>query len=135
MGSKPTTLNVNDIVYDDTVPFIPSIKEARVIKVYDGDTFTIGFYQSGSDIPYRMSVRLTGIDAPELKTKSLKGRAAQSLLKSLIMGKVVVLSDVSVEKYGRLLADVHCEGLHINQLMIDSRLAILYDGGRKTLNE
>ena len=139
MGLKSTTLKLSDIVYDDTVPFVPHITKARVIKVYDGDTFTIGFFQPHSDTPFRMAVRLLGIDTPELKPHSglktrtgvLKAKAAQSLLSSYILGQDVMLTEVSLDRYGRLLANVHCGDLNINKLMLDSQLAVPYDGGCK----
>lgn len=124
------------IRYEDTTPFIPKITEAEVIKVYDGDTITIGFFYPGSETPYRMSVRLLGIDTPEMKGKSpeekAKAKLAQKFLSSQILGKKVTLTDVALEKYGRLLANVHYDGVHINKLMIDNNYAVAYDGGHKS---
>ena len=120
------------IDYNDTVPFVPNVQTAQVIKVYDGDTFTIGFFQPYSEKPFRMSVRLSGIDTPEMKGRlKIKAKAAQEFLSSQIMGKVVELSNISMEKYGRLLADVHCGGIHINKLMMDDGFAVSYNGGAK----
>jgi micrococcal nuclease len=124
MGSKPT------IVYDDTIPFVPDVKEALVIKVYDGDTFTIGFRQPYSDKPFRIPVRLLGIDTPEMKTKNTsmkaKAKASKDFLSSLIMNKTVSLNDTSMDKYGRLLANVYCEGVFVNQAMLDKDFAVVY---------
>lgn len=123
------------ILYDETVPFVPDVSEGVVLKVYDGDTFTIGFYQSYSKIPYRILVRMKGIDTPELKDndirKMARARSAQKFLSSVILGKTVQLTDVSMEKYGRLLSQVYCEGVHVNQLMMDEHYAVAYDGKRK----
>jgi endonuclease YncB( thermonuclease family) len=135
MGSEFSSKNT--ILYDDTVPFVPDVKEGMVVKVYDGDTFTIGFYQSYSKIPYRILVRLRGIDTPEMEgvdiRKMVRARAAQRFLSSAILGKRVQLTNVSMEKYGRLLADVHCDGVYVNQLMVDEHYAVVYDGKRKVL--
>ena len=61
------TPNVN---WDNTSPFIPNIKRAKVIKVYDGDTITIASkVNTLSRKYYRFSVRLARIDCPELRTK------------------------------------------------------------------
>lgn len=123
----------HSIDYNDTIPFVPDVQTAQVIKVYDGDTFTIGFFQPYSAKPFRMLVRLLGIDTPEMKGKfKTKAKAAQEFLSSQIMGRVVELSNVSMEKYGRLLADVHCNGVHINKLMLDDGHAITYNGGTKS---
>lgn len=128
MGSEFSTKNT--ILYDETIPFVPDVAEGVVLKVYDGDTFTIGFYQSYSKIPYRILVRLRGIDTPELKgedvRKMAKARAAQRFLSSLILGRVVQLKNVSMEKYGRLLSDVYSDGVHVNQLLVDEHYAVSY---------
>ena len=47
------------------------------------------------------------------------------------MGNIVELKNLETEKYGRILADVYIDGLHINNHMLVSRLAVKYDGGTK----
>ena len=85
---------------------------------------------------YRVSVRLNGIDTPEIKGKNedekTAAKNARDALSSLILHKEVILKNVSTEKYGRLLADVYFNDLHLNQWMIDQRYAVKYDGGHKT---
>jgi endonuclease YncB( thermonuclease family) len=44
---------------------------------------------------------------------------------------MVVLQNVGTEKYGRILADIYIENLHINQWMLDNKYAVPYDGGKK----
>ena len=127
--------SLNEIEYSDTVEFLPNISEGKVVKVYDGDTITIGFYMMGNEIPYRMPVRLLGIDTPEMRDKNVETKArakvAQQFLSSQVLGKIVQLRNLGKEKYGRLLADVYCDDVHINQLMIDTGNAVAYFGGTK----
>ena len=122
--------------WDTTVTYVPDVKEGKVIKVYDGDTITIATFVPGSRKFYRFSVRLNGIDTPEMKSKNidekLLARKAQSVLSDKLLGKVVNLKDVSMEKYGRLLATVVYNDVDINQWMIDEGHAVKYDGGTKT---
>lgn len=130
------TSDLSNIEWENTVPFVPPIKSGYVIKVYDGDTITIAAKMPYMNSPiYRFSVRLTGIDCPEIKSKSLVEKElainARDVLSSKIMHKNVVLHNVTLEKYGRLLADVYCEGVHINKWMLDNKLALPYDGGKK----
>ena len=62
---------LDGIEWKDTVPFVIPIKSGRVIKVYDGDTITIQFRLPYKESPlYKISVRLNGLDCPELKTKN-----------------------------------------------------------------
>ena len=55
--------------YKDLKAFIPEISCGKVIKVYDGDSITIGAKVGGVGRIYRFSVRLDGIDCPEMRTK------------------------------------------------------------------
>ena len=60
-----------DIKWEDTVEFTFPIQGGRVIKVYDGDTITIASKLPFVESPlYRLSVRLNGIDTPEIKGKT-----------------------------------------------------------------
>ena len=60
-----------NIEYKDTVTFVFPIKYGKVVKVYDGDTITIAAKFPNTDGPiYRFSVRLDGIDTPEIKGKT-----------------------------------------------------------------
>ena len=125
------------IAYKDTIPFVPPITSGVVVKVYDGDTITIASKLPCQDSPlYRFSVRLAGIDCPEIKGKLATERKCAVLAKAevskLCLGKQVTLQNVGTEKYGRILANVYTpDGLHINQYMLEKRLAVAYDGGRK----
>ena len=126
---------LDNINYENTVPFIPPVKYGKVVKVYDGDTITLASrILNGTEI-YRFSVRLNGIDSPEIKGKTeeekqsaIKSREA---LKKLIFNKCVKLYSVKTEKYGRILADVYLDDLHVNKWMLDNQLAEPYDGGTK----
>lgn len=124
------------ITYQDTIPFVPPITSGKVIKVYDGDTITIASKLPYKDSPiYRFSVRLLGIDSPEMKSKTSTEKqlaiVAKDALSNLIMGKTIHLKNISTEKYGRVLANVYLDDLHVNQWMLDNNHAVLYDGGTK----
>ena len=136
---KSLNLNVSyleNISYDDTILFIPPIKYGKVVKVYDGDTITIATTLPFDNSPiYRFSVRLAGIDSPEIKAKTsiekMLAQKSQQGLENLVLDKVVQLKNISFEKYGRILADVYVGDLFVNQWMIDNKLAVVYDGGKK----
>jgi len=124
------------IEWKDTIQFVPPINCGRVIKVYDGDTITIASKLPYTDsLLYRFSVRLNGIDCPEIKSKNDIEKECALITKKevtdLILHKVVTLKNVQTEKYGRILADVYLDDLHLNKHMLDRRLAVAYDGGTK----
>lgn len=127
---------LENVEYKDTIPFVPPIQYGKVIKVYDGDTITIASVLPNTTEPiYRFSIRLNGIDTPEIrgKTQEEKELAIQvrDALAEKIYGKMVELRNVGNEKYGRVLADIYLDGENINQWLVDENFAVAYDGGKK----
>jgi len=126
-----------DVSWKDTVKFVPPFTFGRVIKVYDGDTITIACVIACDQKKtlYRMSVRLKGIDTPEIKTHDVNeyevAMLAKTSLSKLIKGKMIRLVNTENDKYGRLLADVYLGELHLNQWLLDQHFAVAYDGGKK----
>lgn len=128
-----------DISWKETKIFVPPVTEAHVIKVYDGDTITVAtklpFNNELKDTIWRFSVRLNGIDCPEIKGKSESekrvAQIAKNTLSNKILDKTVLLEDVQLEKYGRLLAIVKYQGQNLNDWMVSQNLAVAYDGGTK----
>ena len=143
-----TVLNINndksfmrdgsDIKWEDTVEFTFPIKGGRVIKVYDADTITIASKLPYDESPmYRLSVRLNGIDTPEMKGKSITddekeaAKLARDFVSNSVLNKYVTLQNIESEKYGRILADVYIGNIHLNELLLKERYAVKYDGGTK----
>ena len=131
-----------NINYKDTTAFVPPILYGKVIKVYDGDTITIAAKLPYDLSPvYRFSVRLAGIDSPEMRGGGEKETALATIsrdaLHGLIFGKIIELRNNGKEKYGRLLADVYTtpnaitKSIHVNQWMLENKFAVPYDGGKK----
>lgn len=119
--------------------FIPELTECICTKVYDGDTIHIaGFMlpRSPVDQRYRWTVRLRGVDAPEIHGPdhdiAIKVRDE---LAAWILHKPVELKKVAYDKYGRLLADVYCENQSKNECvsewLMNQKLAREYYGGKK----
>ena len=125
-----------EIRWEDTEEFKFPVHSGKVIKVYDGDTITIASKMPYDNSPlYRFRVRLNGIDTPEIKGKNPDeknvAKLAKEFVSSLVLHKTVTLENIQNDKYGRILADVYFEGKHINTLLINERLAVKYDGGKK----
>jgi len=136
-NTNTNTEEIKKIQWSDTLQFVPPINTGQVIKVYDGDTFTLAGHLPYNGSPlYRFSVRLSGIDCAEIKGKTEEEKEcairARKELEELIMGKTVTLKNVKNEKDGRILADIFVGDLHVNKHMIDKGLAVEYDGGSKT---
>ena len=125
------------IKWEDTTAFTMPITGGQVIKVYDGDSITIASHLPIENSPlFRFSVRLNGIDTPEIKGKDEDEKAAakeaRDALSNLILHKEVILKNVGTEKYGRILADVYLDDLCINDWLIKEQYAVKYDGGPKS---
>ena len=131
-GKKiPKDLNVKELP-----EFIPPIDSGRVVKVYDGDTITIASRLPNTDGPiYRFSVRLNGIDTPEIRGKSVAEKelaiVVRDALRERIMHQIVELRNVANEKYGRILADVYIDNVSINDWLVEQNFAVPYTGGKK----
>lgn len=126
------------IDWKDTIKFIPPIEKGIVIKVYDGDTITIASKLPYPSSPlYRFSVRLNGIDCPEIKGKDENEKKCAQIAKQemidIVLNKRITLKNMNTEKYGRILADVYMDNLHVNKYMLEKRLAVVYDGGTKII--
>lgn len=127
---------LQNISYQDCNRFIPDIQYAKVVKVYDGDTITVACkYPKRSNNLYRFSVRLAGIDAPEMNAhdsiERIEANNSKQGLYNLVFNETVRLDNIRIEKYGRLLADVYLHDLHINSWLLDNHYAVPYNGGPK----
>ena len=107
---------------------------AKVVKVYDGDTCTCVFDTMGLGL-YKHSVRLTGIDTPEIKGKTqeekIRAKEVRDFVKEKILNKVVQLECKGSDKYGRVLGIISYNGVIINDLLVSNGMALPYNGGKK----
>lgn len=107
-----------------TLSLVTQSRWAKVVYVYDGDTFRTGRGEK---------VRLLGINAPEVAHNTepgqVFGRQARTRLTQLLQGKTVRLrADRDTrDNYGRLLAQVWLrDGSWINALLLREGLAHVY---------
>ena len=82
----------------------------EVIRIYDGDTFFVNIPDVHWLIGSNISVRIRGIDTPEIRggteeTKELARKSKEALIK-LFEGRKITLYNLNRDKYFRILADV-----------------------------
>lgn len=80
--------------------------KAKVVSVYEGDTFTIDIDLGLHTWIRGEKIRLSRINAPELKGKErTKGLASRDFLKNLVLNKEIIIETVkdTKEKYERYL--------------------------------
>jgi endonuclease YncB( thermonuclease family) len=112
---------------------------AHVVRVIDGDTVAVEAQVWLNQI-LKVDVRLAGINAPEIGSHARcdferdKADQAKAYLASLIEDRDVKLMGIETDKYGGRV-DAHIvlnDGRDVSDLMLKKRLALAYDGGRKT---
>lgn len=115
---------------------MPGPVEARVLRVVDGDTFVAeALVWPGHAV--RVSVRIRGIDAPEMRSRCAAekraARRARAALERLIGGAPVSVSNIGGGKYyGRVLADVtNAGGEELGPALMAAALVRAYQGGRR----
>lgn len=115
---------------------------AKVLSVYDGDTITIGYKFRGRY--WKSSLRIYGIDTPELKPRR-QGRTEESILEEKkaaekardylsgrIFGKLITVKfNKSNDKYGRLLGEVFLGKENLSDTMRELGYGYEYGGGKK----
>lgn len=111
---------------------------AEVVDIHDGDTF-VADAKPWPGVTIRVSVRLAGVDTPDMNGKcedeKQKARQAKSLLQALLgyRGGTVILKDPKRGKYaGRVISRVIVRGGHdATTRMIKSGYGRPYDGGKR----
>jgi micrococcal nuclease len=92
---------------------------AKVVSVTDGDTIKVYNAEQG-----QVKIRLYGIDTPEKGQPY--GKAAGKYLASLISGAMVEVETVTKDRYGRTVGIVTDNEANINQEMVRSGYAWVY---------
>jgi micrococcal nuclease len=110
---------------------------SEIISVYDGDTFRCNIDGLAPIIGKNISVRLRGIDTPEMNDKSpyIQARAIDArdfTKRKLMSARQVELRNIDRDKYFRILADVYVDGESLADMLLSAALANKYDGGKKT---
>ena len=112
---------------------------AKLARVIDADTLLLTV-DVGFNIWLDMTVRLRGIDSPEITTHA-GYKAKQFVVDRLKVPDTIVIKAYRAGKFGRYLADVYYskkkksdpretarEGIFLNQQLLDEGLARLYQG-------
>jgi len=113
--------------------------KAKYLKNYDGDTITVNL---NCDIPLfckKMSIRVNGIDTPEIKgncdkEKILSKEAKYFVALQLKSHREIDLRNCKKGMYFRLVCDVYYNDILLSQKLLNQKLAVKYDGGKKTKN-
>ena len=112
-----------------------SFYNVEVLSVYDGDTFKVNLPCEQPMFCKNVSIRVNGIDTPEMKGKCQKEKDRALVAKIFVENFLytnVNLLDCKLDKYGgRIDCDVVCDGEDLGTALIDAGLAVDYHGGTK----
>lgn len=125
-----------------------SILDVTYLQTLDGDTLTVSLpgllrpsERHGEHAAFvlaeRLSIRVRGIDCPELRARCpeerrLAERAQRRVQGVMSRARLIHLHRVKPDKYARLLAEVEVDGVDLGSLLLREGLAVAYDGGTKT---
>jgi endonuclease YncB( thermonuclease family) len=108
----------------------------KIDKVIDGDTVRLEVDYLPVELGNKMSLRILGIDTPELHGKCLeeikKAQDARDFLKGYLKGKQYTIVLKGRDKYFRLLGDIKVGNELISEVMLKNGHAIVYQGKTKT---
>ena len=135
------------VLLTSTAAFAGDDIYVEYVRNYDGDTVTVdlvdlrdidldGTYKTLWD---NISIRVRGIDTPEIRTRCKSEKALGYQAKYIVQNilkdaKEVIIKNISRGKYFRLVADVYADGVNITDALFEAELAVVYNGRKKTYN-
>lgn len=108
----------------------------KYVKNYDADTITFNIPNVHPLFGKKISIRVLGVDTPEMRTKNKcekeKAKNAKKLVRSILKhAKRIDLINLKRGKYFRVVADVIIDGKSLTHYLLKNGLAYSYDGGKK----
>ena len=99
----------------------------KVSRVTDGDTITV------RDGRVEKTIRLVGIDAPEVSHKKREpgqpySQQATKHLAGVVLNKTLDIKEYGHDRYGRTLGEVFLDSRNVNLEMVDAGFAEVYRG-------
>ena len=109
---------------------------AIYVKNYDGDTITFNLPDLHPIIGNKIAIRINGIDTPEIRGKCDKekynAKQAKGMVEEFLKdAERIDLKNMKRGKYFRIVADVYADGENLADVLIDTGMAVRYDGGKK----
>lgn len=113
-----------------------NVTVTEISSIYDADTFSATIDGWPDIIGKRISVRVLGVDAPELRAKCESEKIAARKAKKHTVGllrsaQVVELRNIKRGKYFRILADVYIDNKSLGDSLVLNGFARKYDGGKR----
>ena len=109
---------------------------AVYVRNYDGDTITFNLPKLHPIIGKKISIRVDGIDTPEIKGKCEKEKYEAQQTRDMVSdilkdAEQITLKNMKRGKYFRIVADVIVDGENLGNMLIEAGVAIKYSGKKK----
>lgn len=96
----------------------PDVKVSRLLRVIDGDTFACDIDEHSAIAGKNISIRLRGINTPELRSRNPEESKSANLEKQRLSdllnnARIIELRNIDRDKYFRIDADVYIDGIDI----------------------
>lgn len=108
----------------------------QYVRNYDADTITFHIPNVHPVLGDKISVRVAGVDTPEIRTKNscekdAGKKAKEDVTRILKSAKRIDLTNVKRGKYFRIVAEVMVDGKPLSHYLLENKLAYPYEGGTK----
>ena len=142
MNTKPLTFSlvlvflISGSTAVSAKPKFGDYEGAIYVRNYDGDTITFNLPNLHPIIGKKIAIRVNGIDTPEIRGKCDKekydAKQAKGMVEEFLKdAERIDLKNMGRGKYFRIVADVYADGENLAEALVDSGMAVKYDGGKK----
>ena len=112
---------------------------AVYVSNYDGDTIKFDLPGLHPIIGNKINIRVNGIDTPEIRGKCEQEKYSAEQAREMVAdilkdAEKIDLKNMGRGKYFRIVADVFVDGESLADILIETGMAIRYNGGKKTHN-
>ncbi len=112
---------------------------AVYVSNYDGDTIKFDLPGLHPIIGKKINIRVNGIDTPEIRGKCEQEKYSAEQAREMVAdilkdAEKIDLKNMERGKYFRIAADVFADGESLAEMLVESGMAVRYNGGKKTHN-
>jgi len=122
--------------HNDCSHSVNSFNCVDYVRNYDADTITVNVPGLHPLLGHKISIRVSGIDTPEMRTNNKcekeKAKIAKRWVQHLLSrAKRIDLRNIKRGKYFRIVADVFADGVNLTDILLDKGMGYPYKGGTK----
>lgn len=126
---------LSTLLFLSCASYADDFTDVTYVRNYDGDTFTVDLKGLPPVFGEHITVRVKGLDTPEINASRMCERtaafAARKFLEGLLKGAKVQLLGCARDKYFRLLCTVKAGDKDVTESLLKSGLAVAYNGETK----